>query len=165
MWRVGPMGTIQDLGARIQAIAAPIVRALHLELVEVICQGRGSGLVVRVVVDKDGGISLGDCETVHHSLSRALDVADPIPHAYRLEVSSPGLDRPLRQRHDYERSLGKLVRVRLREPEQGQWVLIGRLTAVGQDGITLLTRGKRGQGIQQDIPWPCIRDTKLEIEF
>lgn len=87
----------EALNARIQELAAPILQTHGLELVEVACVGQGSRTVVRVFIDKPGGITLTDCEQAHRSLSPALDVIDPFPHAYTLEISSPGLDRPLRK--------------------------------------------------------------------
>lgn len=93
----------KDLGAQVQAIASPIAKALSLDLVEVSCQGGGNGIMVRVTIDKAGGVGIVDCEAFHHSLGRALDVADPIPHSYKLEVSSPGLDRPLKTPEDFQR--------------------------------------------------------------
>jgi len=116
----------RPLAERVRAIAAPIIRALALELVEVQCAGHGTRTVIRVFVDKPGGVVVGDCEQVHLSLGHALDVEDPIPHAYTLEVSSPGLDRPLRRREDFQRSVGKLVSVKLRRPHNGQWRVVGR---------------------------------------
>src|SRR2546421_6581430 len=75
----------RPLAERVRAIAAPIIRALALELVEVQCAGHGTRTVIRVFVDKPGGVVVSDCEQVHLSLGHALDVEDPIPHAYTLE--------------------------------------------------------------------------------
>ncbi|MEK7273104.1 MAG: ribosome maturation factor RimP [Nitrospirota bacterium] len=78
---------------RIQDILSPILWTLGLELVDVVCVGQGSRSVVRVLIDKPGGVTVSDCERAHLAVGPALDVADPFPHAYTLEVSSPGLDR------------------------------------------------------------------------
>ena len=155
----------QSLGQRVHEIADPIAKALHLELVDVECHGRGSHTIVRVTIDKAGGVGITDCEHLHHSLSRALDVADPIQHAYRLEVSSTGLDRPFRHPDDYRRAFEKLVWVKLTQPVHGQWVHVGRLTQVDDDeGIVILLRdSKRPQRVE--IPWAVIDKARLEVEF
>ena len=123
--------------------------------------------MLRVFIDKPGGVSLGDCEQVHLSLGHALDVEDPIPHAYTLEVSSPGLDRPLKGRKDYERALGKLVGIKLRSPRDGQWRLVGRLMLVGDEGLTLVTPpSKRGLPEQATpVAWDTIVEGRLEVEL
>jgi ribosome maturation factor RimP len=110
---------------------------LGLELADVVCVGQGSRSVVRVFIDKPEGVTLDDCERAHKALGPALDVADPFPHAYTLEVSSPGLDRPFKRIRDYRRAIGKRVTVKLREPLDGQWRLVGTLTDVTDDCVTL----------------------------
>ena len=154
----------QQIAERVKAIAAPIVWALGLELVEVACSGQGGRTVLRVFIDKPGGVSLNDCEQVHLSLGTALDVEDPIPHAYTLEVSSPGLDRPFRKREDYSRSVGKQVCVKLRQPHEGQWRVVGRLVEVEEPGVTLaLTQSRQNQTVRLD--WEAIAEARLEVEF
>jgi len=113
---------------------------LGLELADVVCVGQGSRSVVRVFIDKPEGVTLADCERAHKALGPALDVADPFPHAYTLEVSSPGLDRPFKRIQDYRRAIGKRVTVKLREPLAGQWRLVGTLTGVTDDSVTLEVR-------------------------
>src|SRR5207237_129864 len=141
----------QQIAERVKAIAAPIVWALGLELVEVACSGQGGRTVLRVFIDKPGGVSLNDCEQVHLSLGTALDVEDPIPHAYTLEVSSPGLDRPFRKREDYCRSVGKQVCVKLRRPHEGQWRVVGRRVEVGETGVTMpLRQSTQNKTIEPD---------------
>ncbi|MCZ6802138.1 MAG: ribosome maturation factor RimP [Nitrospirae bacterium] len=154
----------KSLGTRIQEIAIPIATALDLELVEVLYQGRGSKSVIRVTIDKVDGVGISDCEQFHHSFSKALDVADPLPYAYRLEVSSPGLDRPLLKPEDYQRVVGKLVRVKLREPLSGEWLILGRLSTVMDTGIEVMSQqGKTTNPV--NVPWEIIAQAKLEIEF
>ena len=120
--------------------------------------------MVRVFIEKPGGVTLHDCEQVHLSLSPALDVADPIPHSYTLEVSSPGLDRPLKTAQDYRRLLGKLVNLKLSRPWQGQWRLIARLVDVDEDGVTVtVVQGKVEQ--TERLTWDSIVLGRLEIEF
>jgi len=154
----------RELAEKVEAIAAPIVRALHLDLVGVECSGQGSRTVLRVFIDKPGGVTLGDCEQVHLSLGHALDVEDPIPHAYTLEVSSPGLDRPLRRPEDFRRNLGKRINVKLTQPRQGQWRLMGQVQEVGESGLTLACGpAERAELIR--LAWNEIAEARLEIEF
>lgn len=139
----------EALNLRIQEIAAPILQSHGLELVEAVCVGQGPRTVIRVFIDKPGGITLTDCEQAHRSLSPALDVIDPFPHAYTLEISSPGLDRPLRSVQDYRRLIGKPVTLKLREPIRAQWRLVGAVVEVDDRGVTL--------GIQQKKTTETIR--------
>jgi ribosome maturation factor RimP len=122
---------------RISEAVSPILWALGLELADVVCVGQGSRSVVRVFIDKPEGVTLDDCERAHKALGPALDVADPFPHAYTLEVSSPGLDRPFKRIQDYRRAIGKRVTLKLREPLAGQWRLVGTLTDVTDDSVTV----------------------------
>ncbi len=157
-------GASNHITDSVRAVAAPIVRALELELVGVECVGQGPHSVVRVYIDKPGGVNLDDCEQVHVSLGHALDVTDPVPHAYRLEVSSPGLDRPLKYVDDYRRSIRKLVNLRFRDPFEGQWRVIGRLVEVNDDGVDLtVTRSDGTRTIR--VPWGAIAEGRLEVEF
>jgi ribosome maturation factor RimP len=122
---------------RISDAVSPILWTLGLELADVICVGQGPRSVIRVFIDKPEGITLDDCERAHKALSPALDVADPFPHAYTLEVSSPGLDRPFKRIQDYRRAVGRRVTLKLREPLAGQWRLVGTLADVTEDAVTL----------------------------
>ena len=122
---------------RISEAVSPILWTLGLELADIVCVGQGSRSVVRVFIDKPEGVTLDDCERAHKALGPALDVADPFPHAYTLEVSSPGLDRPFKRIQDYRRAIGKRVTLKLREPLAGQWRLVGTLTDVTDDSVTL----------------------------
>ena len=151
----------------VRDIAAPIVRAMNLDLVDVECAGQGARMLVRVFIDKSAGVTVDDCEKVHVSLGHALDLQDPIPHAYTLEVSSPGLDRPLKQRDDYLRSIGRLVNLKLKRPVDGQWRVVGRLTQVGDDSIAVTVKlGRREQTEHLlRLEWEAIAEGRLEVEF
>jgi ribosome maturation factor RimP len=161
------MEASQQVAERVRAIAAPIVTALGLELVEVACLGQGSKTLIRVCIDRSGGVQLADCEQVHQSLGHALDVEDPIPHAYTLEVSSPGLDRPFRSREDYQKAIQKKVRIKLARPRNGEWRLRGRLVEVEETGIALLVReGRKGKKeMIVRVPWEDLAEAQREIEF
>jgi len=122
---------------RLQDIVSPILWTMGLELVDVECVGQGSRTVVRVYIDKPGGVTVSDCERAHVALSPALDVSDPFSHPYTLEVSSPGLDRPFKRLQDYRRAVGARVSVKLKQPIDGQWRIVGVLAEVNAEVMTM----------------------------
>lgn len=127
----------QSVVDRLQGVISPILWTLGVELVEVVCVGQGPRSVVRVLIDKPGGVTVTDCEQAHKALGPALDVADPFPHAYTLEVSSPGLDRPFKRLQDYQRAIGKQVSLKLRQPLEDQWRVTGQLMQVDEQAVVL----------------------------
>jgi ribosome maturation factor RimP len=154
----------ESLSLRVQEIAAPILKSHGLELVEAVCVGQGPRAVVRVFIDKPGGITLTDCEQAHRSLSPALDVIDPFPHAYTLEVSSPGLDRPLKGPHDYRRLMGQPVTLKLREPIQAQWRVVGTVMEVTDEAVTLAVQQKKATETIR-IEFDQIALARRKVEF
>ena len=152
------------LAGRVREVVEPIARALHVDVVEVACVGRGAGMQVRVFIEKPGGVTLRDCEQVHQSVGHALDVADPIPHAYTLEVSSPGVTRPLTTQADFARHVGHLVSLKLRAPLEGEWRVRGRLLAVTEEGLVVeIPRGKAPD--RMPLKWADIAEGRREVEF
>jgi ribosome maturation factor RimP len=107
--------TREDICEQVTGIALPILKSAGLELVDIEFVRAGRDAVLRLFIDKEGGITLDDCADVSRELSAILDVEDLIPARYTLEVSSPGLDRPLKGPADYERFAGRLVKVRTYE--------------------------------------------------
>jgi ribosome maturation factor RimP len=126
---------------KIEAFAEALLPSLGLELVEVQFRREGHGWVLRLFIDKEGGVSLDDCTEVSREVSRFLDVEDLINHAYHLEVSSPGLERPLRSLADFQKFSGEKARVRLRESQDGQKVFLGTIGQIIEDSVTLLPEG------------------------
>ena len=157
----------------VQRIVEPVLASLGLVLVEAEARGRGPGTLIRVVIERppdqgDGAVSVADCERAHVLIGHALDAEDPIPHAYVLEVSSPGLDRPIRHVQEYERFKGRLARFKLANPVAGQAVLIGRIQKLdgAQVWVDAVTAGKRGgTAIPVVIPLADILEARLEVEF
>jgi len=121
------MGPVEQ---RVMDLLAPTVSALGYELlgIEYLAQGRHS--LLRVYIDSPTGVGLEDCEAVSHQVSGVLDVEDPIKGQYSLEVSSPGLDRPLFKPEHFARFSGQKVKVRLHLPRDGQRNFHGRIAAV-----------------------------------
>lgn len=120
----------------------PEVNTLGYELVDLEARLGGRDGLVRLFIDSEDGITLDDCERVSHQVSALLDVEDPIPGHYVLEVSSPGVNRRLRRPGDYRRFTGERVKVELRVPrEDGRRRFTGRLSAVGTDEFTVEVDG------------------------
>lgn len=97
-------------------LVMPVLEKNNFELVDVEYKKEGSHWYLRVYIDKEGGITLDDCQLVSEYLSDRLDEVDPIEHSYILEVSSPGLDRPLKKPRDFERNIGKEIEISLYAP-------------------------------------------------
>ena len=121
---------------RLIELLEPPVKALGYELVDLEVHTNRNGLL-RVYIDRDLGINLDDCETVSRQISAVLDVEDPMPGQYGLEVSSPGSDRPLRTLEHFERFCDHMVRIKLRLVRDGQQKFKGRLLGVEDKDILL----------------------------
>jgi ribosome maturation factor RimP len=106
------MGRKEEILDKIRALAAPLAEQEGLELVDVEFGGGGGRQILRLFIDKPGGVSLDDCTSVSRAVSTALDVEDPLEGSYDLEVSSPGLDRPLRTPEHFRKYAGEKVRVK-----------------------------------------------------
>lgn len=146
----------------IERVAAPIAESLGLNLVQVRYQGTRTSGVVRLTIDKPGGVTLDDCTRLSRAVGHALDVEEPIGHRYTLEVSSPGLDRPLEERRDFEQVMGRLVRVKTHPSWDGPRLLIGRLQGLDASAV----RVQDGDGGREwCVPWDAIAKARLEIEW
>src|SRR5919199_711380 len=128
--------TETGLGARVARIAEPVARDLGYRIVRVRVSGR-DGCTVQIMAERpDGDMSIDDCASLSRALSPALDVEDPVDRAYRLEISSPGIDRPLVRRSDFERWTSHEVRVELEAPLAGRKRFRGPI--LGVEGDTVL---------------------------
>src|SRR5712672_590605 len=125
------------LGARVSAVAGPVLQGMGYRLVRIKISGE-AGCTVQIMAERpDGSMQIEDCEAISRALSPVLDVADPIDRAYRLEISSPGIDRPLVRRSDFERYSGHLVRIEMAVAHQGRKRFRGLLQGVEGDTIRL----------------------------
>jgi ribosome maturation factor RimP len=149
------------LEARIQDLAEQVAASMGLEIVLVEIKGGGSRPIVRTYIDKLGGVALDDCERLSKRLSVVLDVEDWIPFSYTLEVSSPGLDRPLVKETDFERFVGRSARVRTRLPIEGQKNFKGKILRVVRGKVEL----EVAPGRQVDIAVGDIEKANLIIEI
>ncbi len=125
------------VAARVAAIAAPVLQGMGYRLVRIKISGE-AGCTVQVMAERpDGTMLIDDCEAVSKALSPVFDVADPIDRAYRLEISSPGIDRPLVRRSDFERYAGHLVKIEMRVASQGRKRFRGTLDGVDGNAVRL----------------------------
>jgi len=139
----------------------PGIRSLGYELVGVEFQtgGKGGGLL-RVYIDSAAGISADDCQKVSYQVSGVLDVEDPIPGQYTLEVSSPGLDRMLFRPEDFDRFAGQLVKVRLAYPLEGQRRFKGRLAGMRGENVVI-----NEDDMEISLPFDQIEQARLVPEY
>jgi len=152
----------------IRTIAERVTQARGLEVWDIQSRRESTGHVVRIFIDRPGpaatpdeSVSVEDCEQVNRELSTILDVEDPLPFAYTLEVSSPGLDRPLRSTGDYIRFAGRLAKVVVSEPVDNQKAFEGHLRGVEGDAVVL----EAPNGRMHRLPLTLITRGRLEVEF
>jgi len=129
------------LDHHLQQLLVPAVSALGYELLGVERIQSGRRCLIRIYIDQANGISVEDCEKVSHQVSGVLEVEDPIKSAYTLEVSSPGLDRPLFCRAHFERFIGRDIKVRLNKPLNNRRVFNGTLHSVINDDLVMIVDG------------------------
>ena len=141
-----------------------IVESEGLELVHIDYKKQGRGFLLRVDIDKEGGVNIDDCQLISTQISTWLDVEDPIPAEYELQVSSPGLDRKFYKTSDYRKFIGRLVRVKTGKAIRGLHVIVGRLKEF--DGETVVVTDPQ---VKKDpdyaIPLGEIKETRLEVEI
>lgn len=144
---------------KVQAFAESVLPSLGLELVEVQFRPEGHGWVLRLYIDGPDGITVDHCSRVSREVGDFLDVEDLIAHAYHLEVSSPGLERPLRSMKDFQRYQGKKAKIKLREDVEGQKVLIGDIARVEGDLIEVVL----DEGGRCTVSFDQIRKARLTL--
>jgi ribosome maturation factor RimP len=155
-------GLSEETFSRLTGEVERIVSLEGLKLVDLEYKRESAGWVLRVFIDRDGGVTLGDCETVSKQIGIMLDVEDFIRNRYTLEVSSPGLDRRLRKPEDFQRFAGHLVRIRLGAGHSGRKKFRGRLSGVEGDVIVL---DDIDEGCTHRLTLCEIESARLEIEL
>jgi ribosome maturation factor RimP len=158
------MGVMSNLPERVEQEIEKIVTSEGLELVHIDYRKQGRGYLLRVDIDKGGGVTLGDCQLVSQQISTYLDVDDVVPAEYELQVSSPGLDRKFYRDSDYQKFLGRLVRVRTSKAVRGLHVIVGRLKEFDGAGI-VVTDPVMKKNADYAIPLADIKETRLEVEI
>jgi len=147
---------------RVRSVALRVTADRGFELVEVELKRAKSESLVRIFVDRPGGIGLEDLQSVSEEVSAILDAEDPIEGHYTLEVSSPGLDRPLRGEADYRRFVGKLAKLASYEPVEGRRHWTGRIVACDDGIVTLELDGEKASA---RVPLAKLSHGRLEVEF
>jgi ribosome maturation factor RimP len=127
----------QLITERLREIAGQAAAATSVELVNVSVTGNSRELVVRIYIDKEGGVTLGDCSEVSRKVEEVLDVEDLIPSKYVLEVSSPGIERELYSLVDFVKFTGRLTKLKMKQGYEGQKTLVGTITSVDGSTITV----------------------------
>lgn len=119
-------------------LVKPIADGFGLEVLEVLYEKKPDGMNLTIVIDKDGGVTIDDCELLHRAIDAPLDELDPIECSYTLNVSSPGIDRPLKTERDFRRNLNKEISVKLYKPLDGKKEYKGILTDFDDDTFTIV---------------------------
>lgn len=143
----------------VSSLARPLVDEAGFELVDMELAGRQGSYVLRLLIEKPGGVTINDCVAINRELSCLLDMEDPIPSRYTLEVSSPGLDRPFKTERDYQRALGKWIKVVSGDGDGGSVTRVGRLEGIG-DGTVEIDCGEE----KHRIPVSSITKAHRELE-
>ena len=156
--------TEPGIGARVSAIAGPVLQGMGYRLVRIKVSGE-QGCTVQIMAERpDGTMLIEDCEAISKALSPVLDVADPIQRAYRLEISSPGIDRPLVRRSDFERYAGYLVKIEMAVPHQGRKRFRGILGGIEGDSVQLHRDDIRaGEDVDVMLVMEDIADARLVL--
>lgn len=127
----------KNIQQTVTELVSPVVENLNYELVDVEYVKEGANWYLRVYIDKPGGISIDDCQAVSEQVSELLDKNDPIDQSYYLEVSSPGLDRPLKTEKDFTKYKGELVEVKVFQPIDGKKIFEGELVGLMDNFIVI----------------------------
>lgn len=158
----------EDVVEQVRTLASRVTASYGLDVFDVQFRREAGGMVLRLQIDRPGpsatageSVSVEDCARVSRDLSAILDVEDVVPTAYILEVSSPGLDRPLRQADDYRRFAGRRAKVVMRERVDGQGFFKGRLGGVEGDDVII----DGDDGRTHRVPIGVIARANLEVEF
>ena len=147
---------------RVWELAGPLVDRENMEIVDIEFRYEGSrgGKVLRLYLDKEGGPNVDDLSRVSRLLSDLLDAQDVVPGTYTLEVSSPGINRPLKRPEHFARFVGKRIRVRTRDSINGRKSFLGTLQEVLENQITL-----KQEGAQYEIPFALIERSNYEHDW
>ena len=146
---------------KVRGMAGQVLEYAGMQLVHLEMHRESRGLILRLYIDKDGGVTLDDCAHVSRQISAQLDMEDPIEDRYTLEVSSPGLDRPLVTDVDFAKFAGRLIRLSTHVPLEGRRHFQGRLDGMFDGSVRLTLEGGR----QVSIPRDQVAKARLEIEI
>jgi len=153
------VGEIVD---RVKELLLPILEEGGFELIDVEFIRGPIGWVLRIYADRpEGGITISDCQWISERIGTLLDVEDLIPHAYNLEVSSPGLDRPLKTRRDFEKHVGMVVKIKTHEPMDNQRNFKGDVISTSGKGVTIHDVSRNAD---VEIPYENIKSARVDVD-
>ncbi|RCW70678.1 ribosome maturation factor RimP [Saliterribacillus persicus] len=147
-----------------EQLLQPILEELNLELVEVLYEKEGKNWFLRIYIDKAGGVDIEECGTVSERLSEKLDEIDPITGAYFLEVSSPGVERPLKKPEDFKAHVGDNIFVKLYQPIDNEKEFNGKLLSFKEDLVEIEYKVKTRKKTLE-IPYKLIAKANLSVSF
>lgn len=150
----------KSVAEKVIPLVVTILEQMGTELVDLEYRREGSGWVLRLFIDRDGGVTLDDCADISRAVEAILDADDIIPHEYNLEVSSPGLNRPLKKDADFRRFIGRSARVKTFEVIDGSRNFKGRIEGC-EDSVVALNV----EGTVHNIPLNKIAKANIEYEF
>ncbi len=152
---------IKDLEGKVKGLINPAIISMGMTIDSVELSRMRGKFLLRVFIEKEGGVTLDDCESVSREVAAVLDVEDPIPYSYTLEVSSPGMDRPLRKPEDFKKFSGNIARVITSRPIENQTFFVGEILKAGDVDIELLLpKDKKVTILYEDIS-----RARLEVRF
>lgn len=149
-----------DIIFNVRELLEPLLMENDLELYDVEFKGLGKNGVLRVFIDKEGGVTIDDCAHISRELGTLLDIHDVIPDSYTLEVSSPGLTRALRNPRDFRRCMGKKAKIKTRTEFDKKKLFIGTILDFKDDVVTI-----DDDGVRLSIPYGDIEKANLELDF
>ncbi len=153
---------IQEVVDRVRELLQPILEEGGFELVDVEFVKEPVGWVLRIYADRpEGGITISDCQWISERIGTVLDVEDLIHHPYNLEVSSPGLDRPLKSRKDFERQKGVVVKIKTHEPMDNQRNFKGEVVSASETGVTIHDVSRNAE---VEIPYENIKKARVDVD-
>jgi ribosome maturation factor RimP len=150
----------EKLLEEVRQVIEPLLQSQGFELVDLEYQREPQGWVLRIYLDREGGVTLDDCAEVSGEIGAVLEVKDVIPNPYVLEVSSPGLTRPLKKPEDFNKFNNRLVKIKLYEPLEGRKNFKGTLLGLEGEKVRLEIEGR-----VYELPLQGIAKANLEIEF
>ncbi len=152
---------VKELEERVKGLIWPVIKAVGMDIESIKLAKMGRKYLLRVFIERESGVTLDDCESVSREIGAVLDVDDLIPYSYVLEVSSPGLDRPLKNPTDFKRFAGRTARIVTSMPIENQTFFIGEIVEAGDvEVVMLLSKGRK-----VTIPYKDISRARLEVKF
>ncbi|MGB9822731.1 ribosome maturation factor RimP [Thermodesulfovibrio sp.] len=141
---------IKELKDKIKEYAEQVSEQEGVEVLDIEIHPGGKGLILRIFIDREGGVTIKDCENFSRAIEAILDIEDPIKSSYTLEVSSPGIDRPLKEKKDFLRNLGRNVKITTKEKIAERTFFIGKIIDAEDDWVRIEIKETKGKGSKKE---------------